>query len=288
MTRGARDTWAAPGGAALELSAFGSARAGDPPAPRARPRGCPPEMARVGEYCIDRWEASMVDRRTGNPLSPYYPPARVLLRRVRAVWETERLAEGSPGARALPLPDISTWQRTHAFEPKAVSRPGVVPQGYLSYHLAKRACENAGKRLCTEDEWVTACKGRRGTAQPYGPAFERARCNVFRRIHPAAVLHDDASVGHTDPRLNLVVEDGQWPLLALTGATTGCVSQWGADGVYDMVGNLDEWIADEHGVFVGGFYARSTTKGCEARVASHAPAYYDYSLGTRCCADAAR
>jgi hypothetical protein len=53
-----------------------------------------------------------------------------------------------------------------------------------------------------------------------------------------------------------------------------------------MVGNLDEWVEGEtRPVFVGGFYARSTTKGCEARVDSHAPAYYDYSLGTRCCLD---
>ena len=41
-------------------------------------------------------------------------------------------------------------------------------------------------------------------------------------------------------------------------------------------------------VFVGGFYSRSTTNGCEARVDSHAAAYYDYSLGTRCCMDAAK
>ncbi len=229
----------------------------------------------------------MVDVKSGEPLSPYYPPARVLLRRVREVWQDERRAEGSRSARGMPLPELPAWQRDHAFEPKAVSAPGVVPQGYLTYYLAKKACDNAGKRLCTEDEWVTACKGARGTQFPYGPAFVRSRCNVFRLYHPAFVLHDNSSIGHTDPRLNLVVERGKDPVLRKTGATPGCASVWGDARIYDMVGNLDEWVDDDTGVFVGGFYARSTTKGCEARVSVHAPAYYDYSLGTRCC-EAAR
>jgi len=41
----------------------------------------------------------------------------------------------------------------------------------------------------------------------------------------------------------------------------------------------------EDGMFLGGFYARSTTKGCDAQISSHAPSYFDYSTGTRCCAD---
>jgi hypothetical protein len=55
--------------------------------------------------------------------------------------------------------------------------------------------------------------------------------------------------------------------------------------IFDMVGNLDEWIADETGVFVGGFYSRATDKGCDARISNHSPNYYDYSVGTRCCRD---
>ena len=37
------------------------------------------------------------------------------------------------------------------------------------------------------------------------------------------------------------------------------------------------------GSFVGGFYARATREGCDARISSHAREYFDYSLGTRCC-----
>jgi formylglycine-generating enzyme required for sulfatase activity len=91
-------------------------------------------------------------------------------------------------------------------------------------------------------------------------------------------------VGLSDPRLNLI-ETPAGPLLRRTGTTSTCKSVWGQDAIFDMVGNLDEWVDDPGGVFVGGFFSRSTRNGCEARVASHPPAYFDYSTGFRCCAD---
>ena len=39
----------------------------------------------------------------------------------------------------------------------------------------------------------------------------------------------------------------------------------------------------EGGLFLGGFYARSTTKGCDAEVSAHSQSYFDYSTGARCC-----
>ena len=252
---------------------------------RVTDRGCPPDMVRVHEFCIDRWEASMVDKRSGRPLSPFYPPNPRLLRRVVDLWQREREALGPTPARAMPLPPPS-WQLESDFQPVAVSRPGVVPQAYLTYFSARLACANAGKRLCTEKEWTTACRGFRGTLQPYGATFAPGRCNVHRLQHAGYLLHGSSSIGHTDPRLNLVVERGTDFLLRPTGATPSCASEWDGDAAYDMVGNLDEWIDDETGVFLGGFYSRSTRQGCEAKISSHAPSYYDYSLGTRCCLDA--
>jgi hypothetical protein len=105
---------------------------------------------------------------------------------------------------------------------------------------------------------------------------------VFREAHPAVILHGDASVGHQDPRLNMVEHRGQ-RLLRPTGSTPRCKSTWGTDGVYDMVGNLDEWLDDPEGVFAGGFFSRGTKEGCEARVSVHPFQYFDYSLGARCC-----
>ena len=247
---------------------------------------CPAEMVTVQGFCVDRWEASMVDRATREPLSPYYPPDPRLLAETWLAWEIDRGEYGPASARPMPVPEIGEWQRTHSFSPLAVSRAGVVPQAYLSYPLARRACENAGKRLCTRDEWLAACRGQAGTKFPYGDTFDPSRCNVWGHLHPGAVLHGGASFGHRDPRLNLVAEGGASPLLRLTGASPGCASRWGADAALDMVGNVDEWVEGGHPEFDGGFYARSTRSGCEARVTTHAPAYYDYSLGVRCCRDA--
>src|SRR5262245_10675938 len=51
----------------------------DPPAalPPAQPAlPCPEDMVLVaGRFCIDRYEASMVDGRSGQTFSPFYPPA---------------------------------------------------------------------------------------------------------------------------------------------------------------------------------------------------------------------
>lgn len=240
-------------------------------------------MVEVRGFCIDRWEASMVDKATREPLSPYYPPQPRMLREVFRAWELERHLMGDESARAMPLPAVSDWQRTHSFEAMAVSRPGKVPQAFVSYPLAERACQNAGKRLCTHEEWQLACRGRRGTKFPYGAEFDRSKCNVWGHVHPAYVLHQNSSVGHRDPRLNLLAEGGTRALLRRTGATPTCASTWDGGASYDMVGNVDEWVADEHGKFVGGFYARSTSKGCESQVTNHAHGYYDYSTGVRCC-----
>lgn len=198
---------------------------------------------------------------------------------------------GDGGADARPravvlLPALPPWQIGRAFQPKAVSAPNVVPQGYTTGVVAEQACRRSGKRLCREDEWVLACKGERSTKHPYGDSYRQGQCNVFREEHPGRALHGDWSNGLSDPRLNLVELDGE-PMLRRTGATPTCKSRWGNDAIFDMVGNIDEWVDDPGGVFVGGFYARNTRNGCEARVGAHPTVYFDYSLGFRCCADLA-
>jgi hypothetical protein len=240
-------------------------------------------MAKVGGYCIDRYEVTTVDHKTGKPLSPFYPPAPSLVRFIHEYWSVEAGRMGDARVRLVPLPPVPEIEQTLTFSPRAVSRAGAVPQGYLSYYSARTACENAGKRLCTEEEWVHACVGPGHRLHPYGEHFVQGACNVNRNQHPAFVLHGNSSLGHLDPRLNLVFEQDVGPLLHETGASTRCITPWDAQGVYDMEGNLDEWIDDPEGTFVGGFYSRGTTQGCSARVTSHAAAYYDYSLGTRCC-----
>jgi sulfatase modifying factor 1 len=238
---------------------------------------CGADMVDVGgRFCIDRYEASLVDVRLARAISPYFAPRR---HDVRSAFDAF-VGAPRPGAPELPHPPV--WELEETFEPKAVSVPGVPPNGYVSGLLAKVACLNAGKRLCTAAEWVTACRGERNRQFPYGASYEAGACNVYREAHPASVIWGNASRNHLDPRLNLVASDAG-PLLRHTGETTRCRSDWGPDGAFDMVGNLDEWVDEPGGAFLGGFYSRATVNGCDARVTEHPPEYFDYSTGVRCC-----
>ena len=81
----------------------------------------------------------------------------------------------------------------------------------------------------------------------------------------------------------LAVADGA---LAKTGEHAECVNGF---GVFDMVGNLHEWVATDpaalHGTFAGGYYLDTTINGdgCLYRTQAHAHDYHDYSTGFRCC-----
>ena len=241
---------------------------------------CPADMVAVaGRVCVDRFETSIVDAATGAPWSPFYTPD---LERARAVFGFYAKPDAPPtfleNAPALPEPP------RFAIRPQARSVSGVLPQGYLSANQAEAACNAAEKRLCTEAEWVTACRGEAQRDFPYGDRYEQGSCNVYRENHPSAMLHDNAARYHDDPR-NHLVETGGRAFLQETSERSRCASRWGDDAVFDMVGNLDEWVSDAGGVFVGGFYSRGTRSGCLSRVSAHERGYSDYSTGARCCKD---
>jgi hypothetical protein len=228
-----------------------------------------------GEFCIDRYEAQLFDARRMEALSPYYHPTRAQTATSYVKFKKLVLGADKPA-----LPEPPAFQLEAEIEPVARSNPNVVPSGYLNGVVAREACARAGKRLCTHAEWLTACRGQNPRTYPYGDRYEHGACNVHRETHPAFALHGNPSRNHLDPRLNRV-SDAEGALLRPTGSLPRCKSEWGADGVFDMVGNLDEWVADAS--FAGGFYARGTREGCGARISSHPAEYFDYSLGTRCC-----
>jgi sulfatase modifying factor 1 len=230
---------------------------------------CPPEMSLVGTFCIDRYEAHLV--RVEQPGQPLSP--------------FERPPQGVRYA--------------------ARSAAGVIPQGYISRIEAADACRNAGKRLCRAREWHQACGGSQGTRYPYGPKEIPGRCNTGKRHLPSLLFGISAAANsarnYNSPRLNR--EPG---FLAKTGQYTGCVNDY---GLFDMVGNLHEWVADESnsvlhkkipipygqqnlgprgcGVFMGGFFSSTSElgHGCNYVTTHHAPSYHDYSTGFRCCAE---
>ena len=285
------------GGTVARASGEKAAREAErPPARRRVP--CPADMVSIGaRYCIDRFEGSLVDEASFADLSPDYSTAPRFVEAALADWATGRATWGSVHARAFPLPFLPAVQvEGQGATPVAVSRYGVRPSGYVRGVVAEAACAAAGKRLCTRDEHRTACRGEDDRAFPYGDAYADGVCNVHRDDHPAAILHDNASLGHLDPRLNHV-----GALYELTGSRPACRSAWGGDAVYDLVGNLDEWVeppkdAKRHvaegaekltpGAFAGGFYSRATKNGCDSLITAHPKEYLDYSTGFRCCKDA--
>lgn len=249
---------------------------------------CPPEMVLVdGRLCVDRFEATIVDEETGQTLAPDFPVTPNLFEIAIGDWAMGRSRVGSVFARAMPLPFLPEWQRGKKIDVRAVPLPHVRPNGYLTGLIAETACSGAGKRLCTLAEFVLACRGEDDLQFPYGDTYIDGVCNVNRDVHPAALLHDNASIGHLDPRLNRVRVNGA-TLLQETADSPQCRSRWGSDAIYDMVGNLDEWVNEEGGAFAGGFYARSTRSGCEAVITAHPKNYLDYSTGVRCCQDATK
>jgi hypothetical protein len=235
--------------------------AADSHAEASRSAVCPPGMVSIGRaYCIDIYEASLV----------------------------ETLADGSerpwPYYAALPpaLPDGVTI--------RAVSARGVFPQGYVSGLQARAACRGSGKRLCRPAEWRNACMGPRKTTFPYGNSRVTGRCNdngrsPMRFFNPQL----DGRPEHRwmwgfggnmiDPRLNQLAGT-----LTHTGERSDCTNGY---GVFDMVGNLHEWVDDPAGTFQGGYYLDTHLNGdgCNYRTTAHPVTHYDYSTGFRCCAD---
>jgi hypothetical protein len=210
---------------------------------------CPPGMVRVDTFCVDQFEASLlVIDAAGQPIghwSPFVSPA---------------------GART-----------------RAVSIAYAVPQGYISGVEAAAACAEAGKRLCTDDEWLRACRGPSALTYPYGDVREDGRCNDARSRHPAIEYFgtsDPWIFGELDHRcINQIPRS-----ITLTGQKDTCET---AEHAFDMMGNLHEWTADPNGTFRGGFYAdtRINGDGCLYRTVAHDVSHWDYSTGFRCCAD---
>ena len=218
------------------------------------PPRCPTEMALVGnDVCVDRWEASLVEQLPGGaerPWSPHHTP-----------------------------PDGAAHVR-------AVSQPGVLPQGHISGREAEQACRNSGKRLCTASEWERACRGPDDTTYPYGPERRAHVCNDDgRAVHPVAETARRTGLppermwyeGMNDPLTNQLRDT-----LRKTGERAGCTNRY---GTYDMVGNLHEWIDDPEGTFRGGYYmdTRINGEGCNYATTAHPFDYRDYSTGFRCC-----
>ena len=164
------------------------------------------------------------------------------------------------GDRALATVDVRPYCIDQFEFPNTA---GKLPKVAASWSDADASCRNAGKRLCSEEEWEKACKGPQAARFPYGHDFDANACNT----------QDEKD----NPRQ-----------VSAVGAFAKCRSGY---GVWDMSGNAAEWTASSFDsgpekAVKGGHAARP---GFDDRCASRrklAPGQHDAKVGFRCCADA--
>lgn len=224
----------------------------------ATPSRCPQHMILIpgssGAFCIDQYESSTM---------------RILPTGGEEPWPFDRPVDGQTV--------------------RAVIRPGQKPQAYISAVQASDACKRSGKRLCTETEWLSACQGTAKNTYPYGTTYQKGACNEGRATNPVNDCFGSGSGVFTYANMNSPCCVNQPSTLAVGGSFPQCKSDY---GVFDLHGNLHEWIdatsASGNGVFKGGFFvdAKLNGSGCLYKTTAHAKSYHDYSTGFRCCASA--
>ena len=156
---------------------------------------------------------------------------------------------------------------------------GVTPLVFIDWYSAKKTCEHAGKRLCTEEEWTFACEGEEGVPYPYGYERDATACNIDHKwIAPdVAALSDPSRRGEELLRL--------WQGVP-SGTMEKCVSPF---GVHDMTGNVDEWTSSTRksgyrSILKGGYWSVVRTR-CRPSTRIHNESFAFYQQGMRCCSD---
>jgi hypothetical protein len=139
------------------------------------------------------------------------------------------------------------------------NKKGAVPQSYVSLYQAMDSCFSIRKRLCTSEEWTSACSGPERWAYTYGDVYEWNTCAT---------------------RDTLAHRSGSKPECR------------GYFGLFDMSGNLAEWTstpAPQDRAFnnvMGGFWTSGDQSRCADARYSYFPQNKHNPVGFRCCVDA--
>jgi hypothetical protein len=164
------------------------------------------------------------------------------------------------------------------------NREGMKPSVMIDFSHAKATCEAEGKRLCNAREWTLACEGPERYPYPHGYVRDSGACNVDQ----AHRFPDADALARAESR------EGELKRLdqrAASGARARCVSGY---GVYDLVGNVDEWVNPDGTEEAAGPSPRTALKGgyygpvrarCRPTTTSHGTTFKFYQVGFRCCAD---
>ena len=157
-----------------------------------------------------------------------------------------------------------------------IDRYEYTPEGYtypithVSWGEAQNLCRAMNKRLCFEDEWEFACEGPDALPYPYGTVRDGKKCN------------------HDFPEEELVTGPDQFiDRRVAKDALPECKSPF---GVFNMVGNVDEWTTRYAGkkpfrsILRGGWWLVGRNR-CRAATANHNELYAGVQTGFRCCTE---
>jgi len=208
------------------------------------PLDCPEGMTSVcGSYCIDVWEASRQD------------------------------ATAEDGGMEDSL---------------SMSQPGVIPwysndaQVGMNQQLASAACDGAGKRLCSAQEWELVCATLDETTYAYGDSYDASICNgidTYCDCDGDGEPDGDEVFPHCRDAC-----DTDFHVMP-TGSFPACTNSF---GIFDINGNVWELVASDDGVnhYRGGAYNCSDSERlhrCDYDGAESGS--FPSAKGFRCCAD---
>jgi formylglycine-generating enzyme required for sulfatase activity len=172
---------------------------------------------------------------------------------------------------------------------EAPNEKGAEPLVMESALSATAWCEERGKRLCTETEWVRVCRGPDDTAYGYGDAHEAGRCNDDKTW---MVVSEKTLATWPSPEAQAEVDKVYQG--TPSGSLEGCTNDF---GVFDLLGNVEEWVvrtlphANNYphvmkGCYWAGCYGGSKPT-CGSTNPNHGDSFRYYETGFRCCMDVA-
>jgi ribosome maturation factor RimP len=178
-----------------------------------------PDIAVAGDIIADDGQMVTFKSAAGTQTKYYYSQInrRIVHDALGAYSDIERYGKALFCPQGMVLVDVPPMpgKKNQPFFKVCVDRyeypnqAGVQPKTNVPCSDASALCASQGKRLCTVQEWSYACAGLEGYTYPYGWQFEEEKCNA------------DGSRTET------------------SGLRSKCISKF---GVYDMSGNVFEWV----------------------------------------------
>jgi len=205
---------------------------------------CPEGMASIcGAYCIDVWEASRQD--------------------------ASDVDGGVDHAMAVSQPGVIPWYSSDA-------------DAGVNQQIAAAACESAGKRLCSPQEWELVCATLDDTRYAYGDSYDPAICNgidTYCDCDGDGEPDGDEVYPHCRDACDTAFH------VMPTGSFPACTNDF---GIFDINGNVWELVSSDDGInhYRGGAY------NCSDSERLHSCSYdgaesgnFPSAKGFRCCAD---